>query len=77
AKAQIDRFEEKLEGLDLPETPFRVPLRQVSIYLISGLTSLLTQWVLDDMPKSPETMDTNYQTLAYPTLKSLLSNEQK
>ena len=69
----IDRFEGKLEALNFREESFEVPIRQVSIFLVSALTSLLTRWILDDMPASPETMDTNYQTLASPILTHLFS----
>ncbi len=73
----IDRFEEKLELLGISDTPFGIPIQQISIFLISALTSLLTQWILDDMPSSPEMMNTNYQMLAYPTLECLLTDNQK
>lgn len=73
----IARFEDKLRAMTITETHWGIPLRQVSIYLIHALTSLLTQWILDDMPSPPEAMDTTYQTLAYPTLEELLNNAKE
>ncbi|MEM7028948.1 MAG: TetR/AcrR family transcriptional regulator [Chloroflexota bacterium] len=72
----INRFEDKLANLNVTETSLEVPLRHVSTYLISALTTLLTQWILDDMPSPPETMDNHYQILAYPTLAHLLDDIQ-
>ncbi len=58
--------------MDLPDTHDEVPRRMMATYLVSALIALITEWVITDMPESPETMDIMYQTLAAPTLNRLL-----
>lgn len=68
----IERLEDRLNALGLSESEDEIPRRFVATYLASALIALLTDWVISDMPESPEVMDERYQTLAAPTLSRLL-----
>ncbi len=68
----VKRMEVELDKMDLPDTHDEVPRRMMATYLVSALIALITEWVIMDMPESPETMDVMYQTLAAPTLNRLL-----
>lgn len=67
------RLEAQLGKMDLPTSKDDIPTHLAATYLVSALVSLLTDWVMEDMPLPPETMDSIYQTLAEPTLKRLIS----
>lgn len=71
-KPLVDRMEAQLDNIAFTGSSDEVPRRISATFLISALISLLSDWVLDDMPSSPETMDRMYQTLAKPTLNRLL-----
>ena len=67
----IERLEKQIENDNSVESSNKIPNRIVANYLISALISLLAEWVINDMPNSPEAMDDYYQSLAEPTLKRL------
>jgi len=69
----VKRLETQLAALDSPASKDDIPTHLIAIYLVSALITLLTDWVMNDMPLSPETMDSIYQTLAEPTLRRLVS----
>jgi hypothetical protein len=71
----VRRFETQLEKMDLPDIDDEVPIRVTAIYLVSALIALITEWLITDMPESPEAMDAMYQTLAAPTLNRLMGVE--
>jgi AcrR family transcriptional regulator len=68
----IKRLENQLDALELPFTRNDIPRRMTAMYLVSALIAILTEWVIADMPETPEAMDAMYQTLAAPTLNRLL-----
>ena len=76
----VKRLETQLDSLNRPRMRQTVPLanldelprRMAATYLVSGLIALLTDWVVSDMPRSPEEMSKIYQNLALPTLNRLL-----
>ena len=68
----IDRLENRLDALDLPNSPGNMPRRMMAMFLASALIAILTEWVITDMPDTPEAMDAMYQTLAAPTFDRLL-----
>lgn len=68
----VKRLEVQLDKMDLPDTHDEIPRRMMATYLVSALIAIITEWVISDMPESPETMDVMYQTLAEPTLNRLL-----
>ncbi len=68
----VKRLEVQLDKMDLPDTHDEIPRRMMATYLVSALIAIITEWVLTDMPESPEMMDAMYQTLAAPTLNRLL-----
>jgi AcrR family transcriptional regulator len=68
----IERLENRLDELGLSESEDDVPRRFIATYLVSALIALLADWVISDMPESPEVMDERYQTLAAPTFSRLL-----
>ena len=67
----VKRLEVQLKMLELSNSNDEIPTRITTTYLISGLVALLTDWVMEDMPESPEKMDAVYQSLAEPTLRRL------
>jgi len=71
-KPLVKRLENQVEAMGLSIVSDEIPLRVAATFLISALVSLLTDWVMEDMPSSPENMDQMYQTLAEPTLNRLL-----
>ena len=71
-KPLVSRLETQLDAMDLSISKDEVPRQIIATYLISALITLLTEWVMEDMPISPESMDAIYQTLAEPTLNRLL-----
>lgn len=68
----IQRLENSLGSVDRPKDDAGVPLNTTANFLISGLIALLSEWIITDMPKTPEEMDAIYQALARPTLAQLL-----
>ena len=68
----VQRLENELDKMDLQDTHDEVPRRMMATYLVSALIAIITEWVITDMPESPEVMDVMYQTLAAPTLNRLL-----
>ena len=68
----VKRLETQLDSLDRPDNLDELPRRMAATYLVSGLIALLTDWVVSDMPRSPEEMSKIYQNLALPTLNRLL-----
>ncbi|MCP4419645.1 MAG: TetR/AcrR family transcriptional regulator, partial [Chloroflexi bacterium] len=68
----VKRMEAQLDEMDLPNAHDEIPRRMMATYLVSALIALITEWVITDMPESPETMDVMYQALARPTLNRLL-----
>jgi len=68
----VERLETQLEAMALPDAQDEIPRRIAATFLVSALIALMTDWVMGDMPSSPETMDRMYQTLAEPTLNRLL-----
>ncbi|MCP4424964.1 MAG: TetR family transcriptional regulator [Chloroflexi bacterium] len=68
----VKRLEAQLDSMDLPDTHDEVPRWVTATYLVSALIALITEWVITDMPESPEAMDAMYQTLAAPTINRLL-----
>jgi len=68
----VKRLEDQLDKMDLPNMHDEVPRWVTTTYLVSALIALITEWVITDMPESPEAMDAMYQTLAAPTLNRLL-----
>lgn len=71
-KPLVIRMETKLRAMDIPPSKDGISTRQTGTFLISALIALLIDWVLADMPESPEKMDEIYQALAEPTLNRLL-----
>ncbi|MDX1379326.1 MAG: TetR/AcrR family transcriptional regulator [Anaerolineales bacterium] len=67
----VKRLEVQLKMLELSNSNDEIPIRITTTYLISGLVALLTDWVMEDMPESPEKMDAVFQSLAEPTLRRL------
>jgi len=72
-KPLVQRLETQLDTMALPHQKDSIPRQMIATYLVSALIALLTDWVMDDMPASPEDMDMIYQTLAEPTLDRLLA----
>ena len=70
----MKRLDTRLDALGVPEGHGDMPQQISAKFLVSGLIALLTDWVIADMPTSPEEMDGIYQTLARPTLDQLLGN---
>lgn len=70
-KPLVERLEAQLAATGSSDQIDEIPTHMVAKYLTSALIALLTDWVLADMPESPETMDSIYQSLAEPTLKRL------
>ncbi|WP_420641010.1 TetR/AcrR family transcriptional regulator [Candidatus Leptofilum sp.] len=68
----IKRVEKRLNTLSLTVGKDNLPQQISANFLVSGLIALLTDWVVADMPTSPEAMDAAYQKLARPTLDMLL-----
>jgi len=68
----VKRLETELDEMDLPYIHNEIPKRLMATYLVSALIAIITEWVITDMPESPEVMDLMYQTLAAPTLNRLL-----
>lgn len=68
----VKRLETKLNEMNLSTSDHELPTHISALYLVSGLISILTDWVMDDMPVPPEEMDEMYQALAEPTLKRLM-----
>jgi len=68
----VKRLEVQLDKMDLPDIHDEIPGRIMATYLVSALIALMTEWVITDMPESPETMDAMYQSLAKSTLNRLL-----
>lgn len=68
----IERMENRLDTLNRPNRQDSVPRRMAATYLVSAFIALLTEWVVSNMPESPEVMDKMYQTLAMPTFNRLL-----
>ena len=68
----VKRLETQLDKMDLPDAHDEIPTRMMATYLVSALITILTEWVIGDMPESPEAMDAMYQALAMPTLNRLL-----
>jgi AcrR family transcriptional regulator len=68
----IERLENRLDALNRPDKHNGVPRRVAATYLVSAFIALLTEWVITDMPETPEAMDAMYQTLSMPTFKLLL-----
>lgn len=68
----VKRLETQLDKMGLPDIRDEFPTRMMATYLVSALIAILTEWVITDMPESPEAMDAMYQTLAAPTLNRLL-----
>ncbi|MCP4357864.1 MAG: TetR family transcriptional regulator [Chloroflexi bacterium] len=68
----VKRLEIELDKMDLPDAHDEIPRRMMATYLVSALIALITEWVITDMPESPEAMDAMYQTLAAPTINRLL-----
>jgi len=69
----VKRLETQLATMDSPASNDDIPTHLTAIYLVSALVTLLTDWVMENMPLPPETMDLIYQTLAEPTLRRLVS----
>ncbi len=67
----ITRLEKQVEIMGLFIVSDEITLHIAATFLVSALVSLLTSWVLGDMPESPEEMDRMYQALAAPTLNRL------
>ncbi|MCP4541806.1 MAG: TetR family transcriptional regulator, partial [Chloroflexi bacterium] len=76
-KPLVKRLEVQLDTMALADSSTQIPRRIATTFLISGLVSLLTDWVMDDMPAPPEEMDRMYQTLAEPTLNRLLGSDTR
>lgn len=70
-KPLVERFETQIESSTMFEATKEIPNQIIANYLISALIALLKEWVIKDMPESPETMDVFYQALAEPTLKRI------
>jgi AcrR family transcriptional regulator len=70
----VERLEKQLDEIDAPKASGDISRRTMSIYLLNGLIALLIDWVLADMPESPEIMNRKFQLLAEPTLKRLLGS---
>ena len=68
----IARLETHLDTLDRLETHNSIPRHVAAMFLVGALIALLTDWIIADMPNTPEAMDAMYQTLAEPTLNRLL-----
>ena len=68
----VKRIETQLALHNRPDNLDGVPRQMASTFLVSALLALLTDWVMTDMPLSPEEMDNIYQTLALPTMNRLL-----
>jgi AcrR family transcriptional regulator len=70
-KPLVERLERQLAAAGSSDMTGEIPTRLIANYLISALIALLADWVIEDMPRSPEEMDAIYQGLAEPTLKRL------
>ena len=68
----IQRMEKRLDEMNRPNAQEPVPTKISATFLLSGLIALLTEWVVTDMPETPEAMDAMYQALAAPTLNRIL-----
>jgi len=73
----VNRLEARLRLMNPPPANDHIPTHLSVMYLISALVALLTNWVIEDMPLPPESMDSIYQTLAEPTLKRLTSFQNR
>ncbi len=71
-KPLVRRMEAQLDTMDLAHQEDDIPRQMLATYLISALIAILTDWVMEDMPETPEVMDEIYQSLAEPTLNRLL-----
>ncbi|NOH13421.1 MAG: TetR/AcrR family transcriptional regulator [Chloroflexi bacterium] len=67
------RLEVGLKARELAQDSDEIPQHQAALFLASALVAMLAEWILEDMPETPETMDAIYQALAEPTLKYLTS----
>jgi len=72
----VDPLVNRLEAQLSPSNE-DIPTHLAAMYLISALVALLTNWVIEDMPLPPKSMDSIYQTLAEPTLKRLTSFQNR
>ncbi len=70
-KPLVRRLRNQVLEMGVSLSSDKIPLQIAATYLVSALVSLLTDWVMDDMPSPPETMDRAYQSLAEPTLMLL------
>ena len=68
----VQRMERELNAMDLPPRSDEISTEIIAQFLISGLISLVTNWVVNDMPSPPEEMDRIYQSLAAPSIDRLL-----
>jgi len=68
----IHRMESKMEALRIKFQDDLVTSEQVGVFLFSPLLSMLSNWLLNDMPASPEEMDKIFQSLAKPHFDRLL-----
>lgn len=71
-KPLVLRMERELDAMNLPPRSDEVSTQMIAQFLISGLISLLTDWVVNDMPSPPEEMDRLYHSLAEPIIDRLL-----
>lgn len=71
-KPLVERFLTQIETLDITLNEDDLPREITANFLISALIALLTNWIVDEMPISPEAMDSIYQSLAQPTLSRFL-----
>ena len=66
------RLKRELDAMDLPPRSDDISTEIIAQFLVSGLISLVTDWVMNDMPSPPEEMDRIYQSLAAPSIERLL-----
>ena len=71
-KPLVRRMEAQLDVMNYQHQEDDIPRQLLATYLISALIAILTDWVMEDMPETPEVMDAIYQSLAEPTLNRLL-----
>jgi AcrR family transcriptional regulator len=70
-KPLVARLEAKLDELAVPEND-EIPRPHAGTFLVSALLALVSKWIQEDMPATPEEMDRIFQSLAAPTLARLL-----
>jgi AcrR family transcriptional regulator len=70
------RFEQQARAAGIDESRLSIPLSMTARYSIAALVALLTDWIMEDMPQSPEEMDRIYQGLIRPTIQALSSDNQ-